>query len=578
MLFNKLSDYEKDAIDRYIDYYTEDFSYGDRAPLRKILQYWNTEKVNLYHLLNDSLMYSENIEFEASENILNGYMNELLENSSFRRKINACINDAINENKISWGEYNSLSNLFFPDILVVNKYTGANRKIKFSDDFILNMQQGMKITKILSKLATYFNLDEEYEEFRLKHSQILNTKKLSGELVFSIHPLDFMTMSDNASGWTSCMSWKENGCYRRGTVEMMNSSSVVVVYLKSHNKDMKLCDNYFWNNKKWRELFIVNPDFITNIKGYPYIADNLTLKALEILTNLATKNWNATYEIKNRSYEHREPIYLNKEDESLYATLFFETNTMYNDFDATYHFGNFSEFMFNNGSYWYNYSGVANCMCCGNIEEFGGDWEEEEGGYLICLNCSDTFACDCCGSRCSGEQFEIDGYVVCRECYEDRAVYCYDDEDYHLSDYTEQINLTGTFNGLDYDCKMINVSEDCDFSEFGLDEEYFTHPVRENTKSWCNKHYVLVSDCTQKGLELFGIYSEKEAKEYERLHSLTLSQRSDVRWGRAEVIENEFGQLGVKYLDVKYLFSSDYETREVKDIGVLIDSITPIEC
>ena len=121
MLFNKLSDYEKDAIDRYIDYYTEDYSPYNRAPLSKILQYWNTEKVNLYHLLNDSLMYSENIEFEASENILNGYMNELLENSSFQRKINAYIYDAINENKISWGEFNLLSNLFFPDIL----YLGA---------------------------------------------------------------------------------------------------------------------------------------------------------------------------------------------------------------------------------------------------------------------------------------------------------------------------------------------------------------------------------------------------------------------------------------------------------------------
>lgn len=573
MLFNKLSDYEKDAINRYIDYYTEDYSSNTRAPLSKILRYWNTEKVNLYHLLNDSLMYSENIEFEASADILNGYMNELLENSSFRQKINSCINDALNEHKLTWGEYNSLANLFFPDILVVNKYTGSGRKIKFSDDFTLDMQQGMKITKILSKLATYFNLDEEYEEFRLEHSQVLNTKKLSGELVFSIHPLDFMTMSDNASGWTSCMSWKENGCYRRGTVEMMNSSSVVVVYLKSHSKDMQLCDNYFWNNKKWRELFIVNPDFITNIKGYPYIADNLTLKALEILTNLATKNWNANYEVKNINYEHEETIYLHEEDETLYTTLLFDTDAMYNDFDATYHFGNFSKLMFNNSSHWYNYSGVANCMCCGNIEEFGGgDCEEEEEGYLICLHCSDTFICDCCGSRCSGEQLEVDGYMVCRECYEDKVVYCHDDEDYHLSEYTEQISLTGTFNGLDYDCKTINVSENCDFSEFGLEEEYFTRPIRENTKSWCNRHYVLVSDCTPKGLELFGIYSEVGAKKYEKLHSLTLSQRHDVYRGRAELIENNFGQP-----DVRYLYDVGYKTPEIKDIGILVNSVDLIE-
>ena len=38
-------------------------------------------------------------------------------------------------------------------------------------------------------------------------------------------------MSDNNSGWESCMSWRNNGCYRRGTVEMMNSPYVIVAYL-----------------------------------------------------------------------------------------------------------------------------------------------------------------------------------------------------------------------------------------------------------------------------------------------------------------------------------------------------------
>ena len=31
-----------------------------------------------------------------------------------------------------------------------------------------------------------------------------------------------------------------------------------------------LTTNLEWNNKKWRSLYIVDENFITNIKGYPY--------------------------------------------------------------------------------------------------------------------------------------------------------------------------------------------------------------------------------------------------------------------------------------------------------------------
>jgi hypothetical protein len=93
---------------------------------------------------------------------------------------------------------------------------------------------GMKFMKALGKVVEAYNLDQEmFEEFRIAHSQILNDKKLSGRLCLSIHPLDYMTMSDNESDWGSCMSWREGGCYRRGTVEMMTSPVVVVAYLKS---------------------------------------------------------------------------------------------------------------------------------------------------------------------------------------------------------------------------------------------------------------------------------------------------------------------------------------------------------
>ena len=75
--------------------------------------------------------------------------------------------------------------------------------------------------RVLSKIATAYNLPG-FEDFRIAQSLVTNQANLKGYITLSIHPLDYMTMSDNNCGWDSCMSWQEEGCYRQGTVEMMN--------------------------------------------------------------------------------------------------------------------------------------------------------------------------------------------------------------------------------------------------------------------------------------------------------------------------------------------------------------------
>ena len=149
--------------------------------------------------------------------------------------------------------YNTL-NLVNHRNLATNSYSiGEPFEVNLPDGKILKVQKGTKPLRVLAKMAQAFNL-EGFEEFRLTHSRILNQKKMTGELCLSIHPMDFMTMSDNNSNWESCMSWSDYGCYRRGTVEMMNSECVVVAYLRA-KEDMKVSEDLYWNNKKWRCWF-----------------------------------------------------------------------------------------------------------------------------------------------------------------------------------------------------------------------------------------------------------------------------------------------------------------------------------
>lgn len=124
---------------------------------------------------------------------------------------------------------------------------------------------------------TFFNnLHNCVEKCRIIHSQALNSTKIEGTLCLSIHPMDYITMSDNDYGWESCMTWTredEPGEYRTGTIEMMNSPSVVIAYIKGNKPYHPLGNDEVWSNKKWRELFIVDKEFISGIRAYPYQED-----------------------------------------------------------------------------------------------------------------------------------------------------------------------------------------------------------------------------------------------------------------------------------------------------------------
>jgi hypothetical protein len=277
------------------------------------------------------------------------------------------------------------------------------------------INNGCKASKILGKLAAEFNI-EGYEKFRIAHSQCLNQKQLFGELCISIHPLDYMTMSDNNCGWSSCMSWQDRGDYRQGTVEMMNSPCVVVAYLKSH-ENMHI-GMHEWNNKKWRQLFIVTPHIITGIREYPYVSPELNGIVLQWLRELAQTNgaWgpyeDTTVQVKNNTLF---PVAsLDRE-----IRLDFYTKFMYNDFYST-HLAYLSPSI--PSDYSLCFSGVSECMEC------GADMSDESDqctALLVCDDCEQVYWCEECGERVSlSDTVFVDGNRVCSYCYENYYATC----------------------------------------------------------------------------------------------------------------------------------------------------------
>ena len=88
------------------------------------------------------------------------------------------------------------------------------------------------------------------------------------------------------------MSWDECGDYRIGTVEMMNSKNTIVAYLKGDTEMTRAYNtytknyNFKWNNKKWRELFVIDEATLLGIKGYPYAHSELEAQVFNWIKEL----------------------------------------------------------------------------------------------------------------------------------------------------------------------------------------------------------------------------------------------------------------------------------------------------
>ena len=408
------------------------------APMASILHEWDLRKSEyLAKLFDGKLKMTKHLHYKKSYEELQEEIADMMQEYSrygraerngyeFTRAWNKYMyNNRFNFND---SQENGFRRLMSDDCLISNVYDGYSFEVETRDGKPFRINRGCKVSKALGKLANIFDLPG-WEDFRICHSQILNQKDLGGELTISIHPLDYMTMSDNTYGWESCMSWEQEGGYRQGTVEMMNSRSVVIAYL-SGNDGMRIGDDY-WNSKKWRQLFVVDHNIIAGVKDYPYHNEDLGLEVVKWLKELATERLNWQYEnIIPFGFDGKKIHMDYLPDDKNDFNLDFQNGAMYNDFGCLdYHWMCFSinidpEEIHGTNQEWRNtylpihYSGSSQCMICGSLTP-----ELEDESCLACEKCQDRLRCDCCG-EIAGEVWSIDGMQLCECCWDNRVHEC----------------------------------------------------------------------------------------------------------------------------------------------------------
>lgn len=496
-LIDELLEDDYTLIDSWMKCHTRNYC-GNRTYLRE----WADKKYKLYQAFGQKFILRKHVSLEKPADAIK---NDLIETCTGYQTPFFYINNFLYTTLSSEDYYNINTGISNVKSWAKNFNEGNTCDIYIKNKFV-KIPHGCKpirmIGKLLNELDAPQDIKDYYEQFRIAHSMCLNQKRFEGDLCLSIHPMDFMTMSENDSGWSSCMNW-DDGEYHLGTVECMNSPSIVVAYLDNVNAPMDVC-GYPWSNKMWRQLLCFNTAMLLGNKQYPYSSDVLQNEAMSWLKSLL-ENYSKEYHYSDKTY----PIFNQTTNclpcGTIYINLSF--NVMYNDIYGTRNaYLNFSSFE-GHTNYIYKFGGYIICAQCGNII----DGEDADPAQIYCPECLGSWRCEDCGEYQpeDANKYCVDGLCICQDCYENHTLTCdccgethyfksninqmefiIDDDDntdylnlcetcYRDSDFLEQVYGPEDEDGF---YKLINFSNQA-FDYMSIYSSYFLRRKRDRLRS-----------------------------------------------------------------------------------------------
>ena len=396
-----------------------------------LMKNWQEHKQKYIDIFGDYIYDCGPVSFQQSESALNDSIDEFMR-------------------KVARTNGGTLQNLDFFAFLGVQGPEGFFKNTTtnpYSKPDGTRIPVGMK----MGRAFKYFFKDEKaLNDVQTQYSIQISAPKLTGHLYFSVHPLDYLSVSENNANWTSCHSL--HGDYRAGNLGYMQDDCTIVCYIA--DPEMEKVKNFPkeipWNSKKWRMLLYRNEDIMFNGRQYPFeidgILDEVGKRVLDLFDERIYdwSKWHddnfAPFTFKNETdldqlpprfkqyicvRERVGPItdYVSDADGSQH----------YNDVLRSGHYKpayRFRRKYLNNDEGVYDELKIkvgAKCTCinCNRDEPVA------ESSTMMCQECDlkynpDAVTCDCCGGRVNEDASYTlyDGQVVCENCYETECEQC----------------------------------------------------------------------------------------------------------------------------------------------------------
>lgn len=344
-----------------------------------------------------------------------------------------------------------------------------------TDDGTVMLKPGMKLLRAFR----YFEKDEEtLNRIQQKASMLIQENKVEGYLCLSVHPLDFLSASENNHSWRSCHAL--DGEYRVGNLSYMMDKITVMCYLKSE-EDVQLSafpKDLLWNSKKWRMYLYLgdNHNALMASRQYPFFSNDALEKVKELLftaLQFSPSRWSPWYHDRISKYTHVSDTGQQLEyTHNLYLNYYPMNGRLYGDKD-----------IIKDADYSHHYNDLLNSTCytpwyCWRIDT-SADIHFTLGGEMPCLICGRNHidytdrmmcydcACDrgigaedlCTCDRCGREFDENQGHWVedeylCPDCYYEDTTECemcgdrFCDEDMNYDEETDAYYCNYCYNRL----------------------------------------------------------------------------------------------------------------------------------
>lgn len=306
--------------------------------------------------------------------------------------------------------------------------------------------------KVVKAFKFFESNPDILKEIQNEASRIIQEDIVTGYLCFSVHPLDFLSASENVHNWRSCHAL--DGDYRSGNLNYLMDNDTVICYLRAEKEAIlpHFPVSVPWNSKKWRTWFHFSDDKTMLFAGrsYPFTSEiGLEYVKNIILPEIGMGKWTDFHQtmissmidvktnekfffdkcvpvgrilkpLKNLVLNGRQthmyndvlesscykPLYAYKEEDSIFQIATGQSSS----YSTVFHIG-------------------AACFCplCGKNKI---DYPD----LMVCEECAikysfedndDSYTCDICGNSTRDLYYlSYSGVEICPQCYEKETAEC----------------------------------------------------------------------------------------------------------------------------------------------------------
>lgn len=325
--------------------------------------------------------------------------------------------------------------------LDVNKQGFFNNTVEVAYEYgKTTIPKGMKLVKAFK----YFIEDrEDLDDLQSEASRIIQEDKIEGYLCFSVHPLDYLSLSENTYNWRSCHAL--DGEYRAGNLSYMGDGSTIICYLKS-DEDKKLPrfpESVPWNSKKWRMLLNFSTNYETIFAGRQYPM-TIGVSSLGEIRDILIKLFNddLDWSLWSNVYLTND-INIENENFNLVHDWFpmngrlYEKESVIQDCKYPLHYNDLLRSSYYTKPYYMNavkntwvrvktpkikVGSEVSCLCCGSLLE--------ESQTMICDDCDNYdniyYHCELCNKSIvlGQNSFDLDNCTICEDCLSQKTLVC----------------------------------------------------------------------------------------------------------------------------------------------------------